>query len=124
MFISRQTDEGIKITCYSVIEATKYLLKKGLQFVLTERFCQDVLEENFERQRAIGRRNNNPTVFLNLVLMITLFICKGPLLILQEMQEVNIKIKEQPHGMMLTTRFFLKEKRNNYTLPTYIYIRR
>ena len=63
MFISRQTHDGIQITCYSVIEATKYLLKEGFQFVLTECFCQDVLEEYFGRQRGIGRRNDNPTVF-------------------------------------------------------------
>ena len=63
MFISRQTHEGIQITCYSVIEATKYLLKDGFQFVLTERFCQDVLKGYFGRQRGIGRRNDNQTVF-------------------------------------------------------------
>ena len=56
--------------------------------------------------------------------MIILFKCKSRLLILQETQEVNIKIKEQPHVMMLTTSIFQKEKRNNYTLATYIYIRR
>ena len=56
--------------------------------------------------------------------MIILFVCKARLLILQEIQEVNIKIKEQPHGMILTTSFFQKEKQNNYTLGTYIYVRR
>ena len=59
MFISRQTDEGIQKTCYSVIKATKYLLKEGFQFVLTERFHQDVLEEYFGYQRCIGRRDDN-----------------------------------------------------------------
>ena len=54
MFASGQTHEGIQITCYSVIEATKCLLKEGLQFVLTERFWQDVLEEYFGSQRGIG----------------------------------------------------------------------
>ena len=63
MLISRQTHDGIQITCFSVNEATKYLLKEGFQFVLTERFCQDVLEEYFGLQRSIGRRNGNPTVF-------------------------------------------------------------
>ena len=63
MFISRQTHEGIQITCYFVTEATKYLLNERFQFVPTERFYQDVLEEYFGRQRDIGRRNNNPTVF-------------------------------------------------------------
>ena len=62
MFISRQNHEGMQITCYSVIEATKHLLKEGFQFVLTERFCQGVLKEYFWRQRGIGRRNDNPTV--------------------------------------------------------------
>ena len=47
MFISRQNHEGMQITCYSVIEATKHLLKEGFQFVLTERFCQGVLKEYF-----------------------------------------------------------------------------
>ena len=61
MFISRQTHEGLQITCYSVIEATKYLLQQGFKFVLTERFRQDLLEEYFGRQRSIGCRNDNPT---------------------------------------------------------------
>lgn len=46
MFLSHQTFEGLMITRY----------------VLTERFCQDVLEENFGRHRAIGRRNDNPSL--------------------------------------------------------------
>ena len=50
IFVSRQTHDGIQIRCYSVIEATKYLLKDGFQFVLAETFCQDVLEEYFGRQ--------------------------------------------------------------------------
>ena len=63
MFIFRQTHESKQIICYSVIEATKYLLKEGFQFVLTKRFCKDVLEKYFGRQRGIGQRNDNPTVF-------------------------------------------------------------
>lgn len=30
--------------------------------MLSERFCQDDLENYFGRQRAIGRRRDNPTV--------------------------------------------------------------
>ena len=45
MFFSWQTREGFQITTFSVIEATKFLLNKGMEFVLTERFCQDTLEE-------------------------------------------------------------------------------
>ena len=54
MFISRQSHVGIQITCYSVVAANKYLLKEGFQFELTERFCQEVLEEYFGCQRGIG----------------------------------------------------------------------
>ena len=63
MFISRQTHEGLQIIYYSVIEATKYLLQQDFKFVLTERFCQDLLEEYFGRQHSIGCRNDNPTVY-------------------------------------------------------------
>ena len=60
MFLSWQTYEGLKITSYSLIEATKFLLNQGFEFVLTERFCQDVVEEYFGQQCALGRRNDNP----------------------------------------------------------------
>ena len=63
MFLSLQTFEGLQITCYSVIEATKYLLQDGMQFVLTNRFNQDVVEEHFGRQRSLGRRNDNPNLW-------------------------------------------------------------
>lgn len=62
MFLSGQTYEGLKITVYSVIEATKFLLGEGIEFVLTERFCQDPIEEYFGNQRKLGRRNDNPDI--------------------------------------------------------------
>ena len=62
MFISWQTYEGIKITTLSVIELVKYLLQQDFEYVLTERFCQDPLENYFGRQRAIGARKDNPSV--------------------------------------------------------------
>ena len=34
---------------------------EGFEFVLTERFCQDDVEEYFGYQRTQGRRNDNPT---------------------------------------------------------------
>ena len=60
MFISWQTFEGLKITSYSTIEVVRLLLHEGCDYVLTERFCQDVLEEYFEYQRGMGRRADNP----------------------------------------------------------------
>ena len=60
MFISKQSMDGLKITVNSLIEAVQFLLKNGMPFVLTEKFCQDALEEYFGCQRAIGRRSDNP----------------------------------------------------------------
>lgn len=60
MFLSWQTYEGLQITTHSVVKATKFLLNEGVQYVLTERFCQDPLEEYFGNQRKLGRRNDNP----------------------------------------------------------------
>ena len=60
MFISWQTFEGFQITTYSVTEAIKFLLSEGMEFVLTERFCQDPVEEYFGNQRKLGRRSDNP----------------------------------------------------------------
>ena len=60
MFLSWQTYEGLQISAYSVVEATKFLLNEGMEYVLTERFCQDPLEEYFGNQRKLGRRNDNP----------------------------------------------------------------
>ncbi len=34
-----------------------------MEFVLTEKFNQDVVEENFGRQRSFGRRNDNPSLY-------------------------------------------------------------
>lgn len=60
MFLSWQTYEGLQISAYSVVEATKFLLNE--EYVLTERFCQDPLEEYFRNQRKLGRRNDNPNM--------------------------------------------------------------
>ena len=56
MFLSWQTHEGIKITTDSPMELVKYLLNQGVPYVLTERFCQDPLENYF------GRRKDNPSL--------------------------------------------------------------
>ena len=62
MFISWQTYEGFQITVHSVIEVCKFLLQEGMEYVLTERFCQDIVEEYFGSQRKLGRRNDNPDI--------------------------------------------------------------
>ena len=61
MFLSPQTYNGLKISVLSHVEAIKFLLEQGFQYVLTERFMQDVLEDYFGHQRARGCRSDNPT---------------------------------------------------------------
>ncbi len=62
MFISHQTYQGLKITVYSLIGITKFLLSAGMKFVLSEKFCQDALEEYFGHQQARRGYSDNPTV--------------------------------------------------------------
>lgn len=62
MFLSLPTYEGIKMSVYSLKELVPYLLNHGFEYVLSEKFCQDDLEDYFGRQRAIGRRKDNPNV--------------------------------------------------------------
>ena len=62
MFISWQTYEGLKKSVNSIIEATQFLLWHQVKYVLTERFCQDPLENWFGRQRSLGSRKDNPSM--------------------------------------------------------------
>ena len=38
------------------------MLQNNVPYVLSEQFCQDDLENYFGRQRAIGRRHDNPSL--------------------------------------------------------------
>ena len=62
MFLSHQTYYRIQMTVYSIINVVKFLISEGCEFILTERFCQDIVEENFGRQRGLGRRKDNSTI--------------------------------------------------------------
>lgn len=63
MFISDQTYEGLQITSHSLVACIKFLLSNQIcQYVMTERFSQDPLENYFGRQRSIGFRKDNPTL--------------------------------------------------------------
>ena len=52
MFLSSQTYEDLQISVHCHIEAIQFLLQQGFQYVLSERFMQDVLEDYFGHQRA------------------------------------------------------------------------
>ena len=60
MFISSQTYKGLKITVHSVIELVKFLIMHKVSYVLTERFCQDPLENYFGKQSSSGARKDKP----------------------------------------------------------------
>ena len=62
MFILWQTYEGFKVTVNTVIEIDKFLLQEGMEYVLTERFCQDPVEKYFGSQRKLGQKNDNPDI--------------------------------------------------------------
>ena len=62
MFLSWQTYGGFNITVHSAIEVVRFLLEEGMEFVLTERFCGDPVEEYFGKQRQLGRRSDNPDI--------------------------------------------------------------
>ena len=61
MFLSLQTYERLKISAFSHVEAIRFLLSQGFQYVLSERFMQDVLEDYFGHQRSKGAGSDNPT---------------------------------------------------------------
>ena len=61
-FFSWKSYEGLQITVLSFKKVCKFLLQQGISYILSERFCQDDLENYFGRQRAIGCRSDNPAV--------------------------------------------------------------
>ena len=63
IFLSLQTYEGLKISVHSHIEAIKFLLENGFEYVLGKRFMRDVLEDYFGHQRGKGGRSDNPNAF-------------------------------------------------------------
>ncbi|XP_011680559.1 uncharacterized protein LOC100893587 [Strongylocentrotus purpuratus] len=61
--ISKETRDGLRITVNSFVELTKELLvEEGVQYVLSEKFSQDPIEEYFSKQRGAGGSNDNPTI--------------------------------------------------------------
>ena len=63
MFILSQTYEGVKITVYSVIELVMFLIMHKVSYWLTERFCQDPLENYIGKQRSSGAHIDNPSLY-------------------------------------------------------------
>ena len=63
MFFSWFFYDGLQITVLSFKEVCKFLLQQDVPYILSERFCQDDLEDCFSKQRAIGRRSDHTTIY-------------------------------------------------------------
>lgn len=63
VFLSHQTYKGLIMTIISFKEATKYLLDNGIDFVLSNKFCQDPLEARFGMYRGLGQVSENPNLY-------------------------------------------------------------
>ncbi|KAK7505178.1 hypothetical protein BaRGS_00003748 [Batillaria attramentaria] len=55
MCLTHQTFRGLVMTVHAFVGVTKYLLSQGVPFVLSNKFCQDPIEEHFGRHRGMGR---------------------------------------------------------------------
>lgn len=62
MFLTHQTYKGLVMTVNAFVEVCQYLLQNGVQFVLSNKLCQDPLEEHFGRHRYMGRTADNPNL--------------------------------------------------------------
>ncbi|XP_053385111.1 uncharacterized protein LOC128550306 [Mercenaria mercenaria] len=62
MLLSYQTMEGLEITVNSVVSCIKDCLRKGMEFVLTEKFNQDPIEQHFGIHRSSQGCNTNPNL--------------------------------------------------------------
>lgn len=56
MFLTHQTYKGLVMTVKSFTEVARFLLENGVSFLLSNKFCQDPLEEHF------GRTSDNPNL--------------------------------------------------------------
>ena len=63
MFISSQAYEGMEIIMHSVIELVKFLIMHKVSYMLTERSCQDPLENYFGKQRSSEARKESPSLY-------------------------------------------------------------
>jgi len=43
--------------------AARYLLDNGVQYIFSQVFCQDPIEEHFGRHRSMGQFNRNPSLY-------------------------------------------------------------
>ena len=63
MFLAWQTYESLLIIVSSFVEVCKYLLTEtGISHILSEKICQDYLENYFGKPHAEGGRGDNPNV--------------------------------------------------------------
>ena len=91
MFISWQTYEGCKITVNAVIEIRKFLLQEGMEYVLTERFCQDQSRNTLVAKENWGEEMTTQ-ISAHLDTMPIPFVSKGQYLVTVEITHEEDKI--------------------------------
>jgi hypothetical protein len=62
MMLSYQTLEGLEMTAKSIVCLVRYCLNNGMDFVLTEKFNQDPIEQHFGIHRTSNGCNANPNL--------------------------------------------------------------
>ena len=62
IFISQETNEGLKISVNAIIEKFQFLIQHEIRYVLTERFSKGPLEHYFGLQLSNGERTDNPVI--------------------------------------------------------------
>ena len=53
--------QRLQVRVNSHMEAIKFLLSQGFTYILSERFMQDVIADNFGHQRTVRGRYDNPS---------------------------------------------------------------
>ncbi|KAE9522277.1 hypothetical protein AGLY_017320 [Aphis glycines] len=80
-FLTKQTSEGLRVTLYSTIDLTKYLLDScGFDYILPGKMCQDPLEKFFGIIRQSAGPNDHPTTptFLHLYKLLSVYSILRP----------------------------------------------
>ena len=86
----------------TVFELVKFLFNSGIDYGLTNRFCQDPVEQYFGKQRLALGVDLITLQYMPLATTITPSECKGPIFRSREIQKAKVQLRSD--GVMLTTK--------------------
>ena len=112
MFISQQTYKGMKVTVNALIGVVQFLLSEGCEFVLSERFCQDPLEDVLDTsEHGVGLVITQLCSHLVTMTSPLLHNIVSPLLS-EKMYQADMKGRAQ-NGLQFLMSLFQKENEHN-----------